>query len=98
MTKNISLREDSYERLKAHKREGESFSDVVDRLTEGGNVWAGYGALRDIEGFRDAVEEGRETFEEDTRARRARIFGEAGGDGDAAERPLGIADEDGGAE
>ncbi|MWG34415.1 antitoxin VapB family protein [Halomarina oriensis] len=32
-SKNISLREDAYERLAAQKREGESFSDVVLRLT-----------------------------------------------------------------
>ena len=32
-TKTISLAEDAYDRLKAHKREGESFSDVVRRLT-----------------------------------------------------------------
>lgn len=33
-TKTIGLREDVYERLKARKREGESFTDVVDRLIE----------------------------------------------------------------
>ena len=33
-TKTIGLREDVYERLKAHKREGESFTDLVDRLID----------------------------------------------------------------
>jgi len=34
-TTTISLSEDAYEALKAEKREGESFSDVVRRLTAG---------------------------------------------------------------
>jgi predicted CopG family antitoxin len=33
-TKNITITEDAYERLRALKREDESFSDVVTRLTE----------------------------------------------------------------
>ncbi len=32
-TKTINLTEGAYSRLQALKREGESFSDVVDRLT-----------------------------------------------------------------
>ena len=32
-TKTVNLTEGSYARLQALKREGESFSDVVDRLT-----------------------------------------------------------------
>ncbi|WP_160132966.1 antitoxin VapB family protein [Halococcus salsus] len=34
-TKTISLADDAYERLEAAKREGESFSDAVRRLTPG---------------------------------------------------------------
>lgn len=33
-TKTIGLREDVYERLKARKREGESFTDLMDRLMD----------------------------------------------------------------
>jgi predicted CopG family antitoxin len=33
-TTTISLRDEAYERLRAAKREGESFSDVVLRLTD----------------------------------------------------------------
>ena len=32
-TKTLTITEDAYERLKSHKREDESFSDVVTRLT-----------------------------------------------------------------
>jgi predicted CopG family antitoxin len=33
-TKTIGLREDAYERLKARKREDESFTDLVNRLLD----------------------------------------------------------------
>jgi len=45
-TKTINLTEGSYARLQALKREGESFSDVVDRLT-------GKFALLDLVGILD---------------------------------------------
>jgi predicted CopG family antitoxin len=34
-SKNITVTEDVYERVKAHKRPGESFSDTLRRLTRG---------------------------------------------------------------
>jgi predicted CopG family antitoxin len=34
-SKNISIREDVYERLKAHKRGDESFSDTLERILHG---------------------------------------------------------------
>ena len=48
-TKTIGIREEVYERLKARKREGESFTDVVDRLIEeSATDWrAGFGTLDD---------------------------------------------------
>lgn len=64
-SKNISLREEAYERLNALKREGESFSDVVIRITES-DRWSGFGALSgsDIqEGMEQAREEGNEGME-----------------------------------
>ncbi|RQG99006.1 antitoxin VapB family protein [Natrarchaeobius oligotrophus] len=60
-TKTISLDEEAYERLKARKKEGESFSETVKRLA-GERSWnevAGIlseGEARDLE---SAIEEGR---------------------------------------
>lgn len=33
--KTVNIRESAYNALKAHKREGESYSDVILRVTEG---------------------------------------------------------------
>ena len=46
-TKTISLADDAYEKLKAHKREGESFSDVVRRLAGGATLAEYHGALEE---------------------------------------------------
>lgn len=70
-TKTIGIDEDTYERLKAEKREGESFSDVVDRLlgerslVELAGLWDEE-TTAEIEGY---VEEGRES----SRARSDRV-------------------------
>ena len=66
-TKTISLAEDAYERLKRHKREGESFSDVVRRLTGDVSLTEYYGRLdegtaEDLE----AVIESRRAAREET--------------------------------
>lgn len=34
VSKNIGVKEDVYERLKAHKRGGESFSETLDRILD----------------------------------------------------------------
>jgi predicted CopG family antitoxin len=44
-TKTISLADDAYEKLKRHKREGESFSDVVRRLAGDVPISEYHGAL-----------------------------------------------------
>lgn len=44
-TKTISLADDAYEKLKQHKREGESFSDVVRRLAGGVSLAEYHGVL-----------------------------------------------------
>lgn len=68
-TKNISLTEDAYERLKECKREDESFSDVVNRLTRAStSLGDGVGALP---GLGAAVEDARDEFEEEMEQRDA---------------------------
>ena len=48
-TKTIGLREDAYEKLKARKRDDESFTDLVERLLEESTAdWRdGFGTLPD---------------------------------------------------
>lgn len=68
-TKNISLTEEAYERLKACKREGESFSDVVERLTRASTSLSdGIGAFP---GLGTAVEEARGAVEAEMEQRDA---------------------------
>ena len=71
-TKTIGLREDAYKRLKARKRDGESFTDLVERLLEESTAdWReGFGSLptdevadleRTAERSRERTEEGLST-------------------------------------
>lgn len=67
VTKTIGLDEEAYERLKAEKREGESFSDTVKRIT--GEVAADWRhALgkysEQATEFEDAVRQSREATSE----------------------------------
>lgn len=60
-TKTISLDEEAYERLKARKREGESFSETVKRLA-GERSWnevAGIFSEDEATDLETAIEEGR---------------------------------------
>lgn len=64
-TKTIGIREDVYERLKARKREDESFTDLVDRILDDATAdWReGFGTL--AEGDADELER----IVEDSRSR-----------------------------
>lgn len=67
-TKTISLDEEAYERLRAEKREEESFSDVVKRLA-GERSWDEVvGLWPDADDLEEAVEDGRVRSRETTRA------------------------------
>jgi predicted CopG family antitoxin len=61
MSKSIRLSEDAYERLAAHKRENETFSDVVLRLAGERSLMELAGILDDdqADAMREAVEERR---------------------------------------
>jgi predicted CopG family antitoxin len=67
MSKSIRLSEEAYDRLAAHKREDETFSDVVLRLAGERSLLDLAGILSDEESdaLRDAVTERRERREEE---------------------------------
>jgi predicted CopG family antitoxin len=62
MSKSIRLSEEAYERLAAHKRENETFSEVVLRLAGERSLLELAGILSDDEAdaLREAVSERRE--------------------------------------
>lgn len=62
MSKSIRLSEEAYERLAAHKRENETFSEVVLRLAGERSLLEIAGILSDKEAetLRDAIDERRE--------------------------------------
>ena len=59
-TKTIRVSDEIYERLEARKRQDESFTELLERLTEEErDIYAGFGAWADS----DATEKMRETHE-----------------------------------
>lgn len=81
-TKTISLTEEAYERLKAAKKEGESFSDVVNRISPGVRLEEYWGILDDdaADELRETVAEGRDRRGAVRSERRERIASELSDD------------------
>jgi predicted CopG family antitoxin len=72
-TRSLTITEEAYERLREHKREDESFTDTILRLTgDDRDVLKGFGAMSDVEGFREAVAETRDELDDDLRERARR--------------------------
>ncbi|MFC6965119.1 antitoxin VapB family protein [Halocatena marina] len=76
-TKNISLTDEAYETLKARKREGESFTEVILRELGGDDddIWKGFGKLKGMR-LREGYEKQREDFDRDFEERQDELFGQ----------------------
>ena len=89
-TKTIGITEEVYDRLKARKREGESFTELVDRLMDEARPdWrAGFGTLPESEAaeLRGLVEAGRTALGEGLTTRQDRSL-EGMADDDPDEAP-----------
>ena len=71
-SKNITVTEDAYERLRALKREDESFSDLVVRLTENADPMAFAGSCP---GLGEHVQEARRDLDDDMADQHDELFG-----------------------
>ena len=73
-TKSLTITEEAYRHLKAHKRDDESFTDTILRLTRADrDVLAGFGAFEEAEGFRENTEQVRENLNNGIRERQSRM-------------------------
>lgn len=70
-SKSLSVREEAYRRLKSFKGKGESFSDVIMKVTDGEKDFRkGFGSWEDKENVEKVIEEGRERLDKDLRSRK----------------------------
>lgn len=67
-TKTITITEDAYKKLKVEKMEGESFSEVINRITDKGrkDLMEFAGAWKDFD-VEEIIKEGREKFTKDAK-------------------------------
>lgn len=70
-SKQVRLDDDVYEWIKSRKREGETFSEAIDRLTSGYTLldFADEDPVIDPPSHREVLDERDEQSERDTRAR-----------------------------
>ena len=74
-TKTITITESSYNRLKSLKRGDESFSELIERITAAeSDPLSGFGALADVEGYAESVEEARAELNRDFEKRTDDLF------------------------
>jgi predicted CopG family antitoxin len=75
MSKSIRLSEDAYERLAAHKRDDETFSDVVLRLAGERSLLELAGILgdEDADELRDAIDERRQRRQDELEATASKL-------------------------
>ena len=68
-TKTVRLDEDVYERVRSQKRDDETFSEAIDRLTGGSSLLDLEGTLDDEEAddLREAIDESREADVEESK-------------------------------
>lgn len=72
-TKSLTITDEAYSQLREYKREDESFTETILRLT-GSNrdIMKGFGVMKDVDGFREAVDAGRDDLDADLRERASR--------------------------
>lgn len=77
-TKTISLSDEAYNRLTAAKKEGESFSDVVNRISPGVRLKEYWGVLDDeaADELREAIRTGQDRRTDERSTRRERLISE----------------------
>lgn len=72
----ISLPDEAYDRLEARRRDGETLTDVIDRLQDDEiDIYRGFGIFADTD-IEDAVAEVKREMDEDFEERIDEVFGQ----------------------